>query len=135
MFDPATLIHDMVAIRSHSGEEREVAHFLVSQMQALGFRAHIDDAGNAVGAVGSESVDAKELVLLGHMDTVPGEIPVRIEETPEGPVLHGRGSVDAKGPLATFIAAAAQAKLPNETRIVVIGAVEEIGRASCRERV
>ena len=46
-----------------------------------------------------------KIVLLGHIDTVPGEIPVRVEDG----VLHGRGSVDAKGPLATFVAAAAEA--------------------------
>jgi len=125
MNNDTKLIHDMVAIRSHSGDEREVAEFLVSAMTARGMRAHIDEAGNAVGAIGSESPTARELILLGHMDTVPGDIPVRIEETDDGPVLHGRGTVDAKGPLATFIASAACAKLPKNTRLVVIGAVEE----------
>ena len=40
----------------------------------------------------------RDIVLLGHMDTVPGDIPIRRE----GDVLYGRGSVDAKGPLAAF---------------------------------
>ena len=48
------------------------------------------------------------IVLLGHIDTVPGNIPVRIESTADGDVLYGRGSVDAKGPLATFVAGAAR---------------------------
>jgi LysW-gamma-L-lysine carboxypeptidase len=65
-------------------------------------------------------------VLLGHIDTVPGEIPVRIE----GDVLHGRGSVDAKGPLAAFVMAAAQALPRPGTRLVVIGAVEEESASS-----
>ena len=51
---------------------------------------------------------ARTIVLLGHIDTVPGNIPVRIESTADGDVLYGRGSVDAKGPLATFVAAGAR---------------------------
>ncbi len=63
----------------------------------------------------------KEILLLGHMDTVPGDIPVRIERDR----LYGRGAVDAKGPLAAFVVAAARAQLAPGTRLVVIGAVEE----------
>src|SRR2546425_911533 len=59
------------------------------------------------------------VVLLGHIDTVPGEIPVRIE----GDELVGRGAVDAKGPLAAFVAAATK-PVPG-VRITVVGAVEE----------
>ena len=55
------------------------------------------------------------------MDTVPGDIAVRIEDG----ILHGRGAVDAKGPLATFIMAGAQADLQPGTRLVIIGATEE----------
>jgi LysW-gamma-L-lysine carboxypeptidase len=60
-------------------------------------------------------------MLLGHIDTVPGEIPVRIEDG----WLHGRGSVDAKGSLGAFAEATAQAAIPAGWRVVVIGAVEE----------
>jgi LysW-gamma-L-lysine carboxypeptidase len=67
--------------------------------------------------------------LLGHIDTVPGAIPVRIESSGDGDVLYGRGSVDAKGPLATFTAAAARLGSTwahqRAIRLVVVGAVEE----------
>jgi LysW-gamma-L-lysine carboxypeptidase len=59
------------------------------------------------------------VVLLGHIDTVPGEIPVRVEDGE----LIGRGAVDAKGPLAAFVAAAT-APVPG-VRVTVVGAVEE----------
>ena len=52
---------------------------------------------------------------------MPGEIPVRIEDG----VLHGRGAVDAKGPLATFVAAAAAAADRANATITVVGAVGE----------
>jgi LysW-gamma-L-lysine carboxypeptidase len=63
----------------------------------------------------------REIVLLGHMDTVPGDIPVHIEDG----ILHGRGTVDAKGPLATFVMAGARAELAPGTRLVIVGATEE----------
>lgn len=112
------LLRRLVEIRSLSGHEHEAAEFLVTEMERLGLSSSIDDAGNAVGATRSPGGD---IVLLGHMDTVPGEIPVRVE----GNVLHGRGAVDAKGPLAAFIMAAATARLPRGIGVTVIGAVEE----------
>ncbi|MGB0387913.1 MAG: [LysW]-lysine hydrolase [Ardenticatenaceae bacterium] len=130
------LLQRMVDIRSLSGEEEELAEFLAGVMGELGFEARVDEAGNAVGVRqrGSDEEIRRELVLLGHMDTVPGKIPVRIEDgegegedegEDEGGLLYGRGTVDAKGPLATFIMATAQAELPLGTRVIVVGAVEE----------
>ncbi len=118
------LLHQLVAIPSISGQEENAAAFLASAMSSMGFPSLIDEAGNAVGI--REFPDehghiSKEIVLLGHIDTVPGEIPVQIEEG----ILYGRGAVDAKGPLAAFVAAASQAILSPGTRVVVIGAVEE----------
>lgn len=94
-------------------------------MRAAGYdRAFVDDAGNAVGELGDPSA-ARTIVLLGHIDTVPGNIPVRIDHD----LLYGRGSVDAKGPLATFVAGAARfgsaAAKAAALHIVVVGAVEE----------
>ena len=121
--DPVALLQRMVEIPSLSGEESVLAGFVVEAMQSLGFRATVDPAGNAVGILGEGPT---EIVLLGHLDTVPGAIPVRIEDGK----LYGRGSVDAKGPLATFITAAARSgPLPGK-RIVVVGATEEEAASS-----
>lgn len=122
--DPVGFLHDLVAIPSLSGEETAVAEYLVSVMDELGMAAHIDEAGNAVGVreIPDENGSIeREIVLLGHMDTVPGDIAVRIEDG----ILHGRGAVDAKGPLATFVIAGAQADLQPGTRLIIIGATEE----------
>src|SRR5688572_17194244 len=83
----------LVAIPSLSGEEANAVDWLCLTMRELGYKTSIDGAGNAVGTIGS---GPHEILLLGHIDTVPGEIPVRIEDG----ILHGRGAVDAKGPLA-----------------------------------
>ena len=113
------LLEAMLRIPSLSGEEGPLATFLVGQMERLGFAAHIDGAGNAVGSCGS---GPHTLVLLGHLDTVPGAIPVRRE----GGRLYGRGAVDAKGPLAAFVVAAARHQAAGGAgRVIVIGCVEE----------
>ena len=116
--DPVLLLQKMVEIPSLSGEEAPLAAFLAETMRSLGFQASIDQAGNAVGILGD---GPKAIVLLGHMDTVPGVVPVRIEHGK----LYGRGTVDAKGPLATFIAAAGSVGALPGKRIVVVGATEE----------
>ncbi len=115
------LLKGMVEIYSPSHEEMGVSEFLVEAMTRMGFEAYRDAAGNAIGILGN---GAKSIILLGHIDTVPGEIPVVISDGK----LYGRGSVDAKGPMACFVAATA--RLKNEIaglgkKIVVVGAVEE----------
>jgi len=123
------LLRGLVAIQSLSTQEATASAWLVEQMTVLGYsRAFVDAAGNAVGEIGPTDA-AHTVVLLGHIDTVPGNIPVRIEEAEDGPLLYGRGSVDAKGPLATFVTAAARLgerwATEQRLRIVVVGAVEE----------
>src|SRR5687767_139249 len=119
------LIRGLVAIPSLSRHEAAAATWLAEQMRAYGFdRAYVDGAGNAVGELGDLSA-SRAIVMLGHIDTVPGNIPVRIEDGR----LFGRGSVDAKGPLAAFVAATSRfgraAAKHAALRIVVVGAVEE----------
>jgi LysW-gamma-L-lysine carboxypeptidase len=112
------LLVGLVERYSPSRNERPAVCYLVEQMQALGFQARIDGAGNAVGVLGDGE---RTILLLGHIDTVPGQIEVHRE----GNVLYGRGTVDAKGPLAAFVVAAARADAQPGTRIAVVGAVEE----------
>jgi len=99
--------------------------WLVARMSERGFRASVDDAGNAVGEIGDGPA---HVVLLGHIDTVPGEIAVRVEDGE----LIGRGAVDAKGPLAAFVAAAT--KRVAGVRVTVVGAVEEESPTSAGAR-
>ena len=133
-FDSVGFLRDLISIQSHSGEEQEVASFLAETMSQLGFeKGFVDDAGNAVGEKSNPNEDGsfdRHIVLLGHMDTVKGDIEVRIEDGN----LYGRGSVDAKGPLATFVAATAAANLKPGTRITVVGAVEEESSTSAGAR-
>ncbi len=120
---PPTL-YQLVSQYSPSGEEAAAVDTLLARFCELGYtKFHRDNAGNAVGIMGKGT---RQIVLLGHIDTVPGEIPVRVEYLPEeGDVLFGRGSVDAKGPLAAFTDAVATLGAQPGWQIIVIGAVDE----------
>ena len=123
--EPATetgieLLEEMVSIPSPSTQERELGQWLVTRLRGMGFAAKRDEVGNVIAFWGS---GPREVLLLGHMDTVPGFIPVRRE----GQRLFGRGAVDAKGPLAAAITAVARQPAGANCRFTIIGAVEEEG--------
>ena len=106
---------------SPTGEESAAVEWLVRRMQDLGFtEARVDGAGSAVGLMGT---GPRQGILLGHIDTVRGEIPPRIE----GELLFGRGAVDAKGPLAAFVDAVADVGPVDGWQWIVVGAVDEEG--------
>ena len=114
-----TTLFGLVERYSPSGEEREAVDWLVGRLQTLGYdRAWRDEAGNAVGVRGE---GARQIVLLGHIDTVPGKIFPR----QDGDRFFGRGAVDAKGPLAAFVDAAGRVTPASGWQIIVIGAVDE----------
>lgn len=113
------LAESAVRIPSPSREEEALARFLVERLAPLGFDTDIDGAGNVVADIGEgELVGA----LVGHIDTVPGDLPVRRENG----VLYGRGSVDAKSSFISFLAAMARVAPRLEGgRLRAIGCVEE----------
>jgi len=98
--DARELLVELVGTPSVSGDESECAQHLVAFFERHGRESWIDEVGN-VHAPGDDGV-----LLTSHIDTVPGEIPVRIEETEAGErALWGRGSVDATGALAAMAVA------------------------------
>ena len=118
------LLRSMLIIPSLSRQEGALAHYLVEQAQLAGLHAYVDEAGNFIASTHAEISDQQQpIVMLGHMDTVPGNIPVKLEDG----ILYGRGAVDAKGPLAAFLCAAARVARSGTAvhPIVVVGAVEE----------
>ncbi len=123
--DAVDMLEELLRIPSLSGQEGEAASWLVAQMANFGWEAQVDAAGNAVGLVGDRG---PLLVLLGHIDTVPGVVPVRREQGR----LYGRGAVDAKGPFMTFIQAVRRAERSGKLsyRLVLVGATEEEAASS-----
>ena len=98
------LLVDLVETPSPTGEEGACAERLVEFFENHGREAFLDEAGN-VRAPADDSV-----LLTSHIDTVPGDIPVRVEsgdgERKGSEVLWGRGGVDAAGSLVGMAVAA-----------------------------
>ncbi len=117
---PVKLLQEMLEIYSPSGSEADLAEFLQKEMISKGFAARIDKVGNAVGVLGDQG---PRILLCGHMDTVPGRIPIRQDVD----LLYGRGAVDAKSSLAAMIVGAALAKEKSSYpfQVTIAAVVEE----------
>jgi len=120
MADYVKLLRDIVEAYSPSGHELEVSKRIEEFMLKNGFEnVRVDAAGNVIGEVGLSS---PTILFCGHMDTVPGKLPVIFN----GEFLYGRGAVDAKSSLAALIAAASRLK-DVRGRIIVAAVVDEEG--------
>lgn len=117
------LLKNSLNIYTPSRSESLLANFLKDICLDLGFeKANIDSVGNIIAIKGTGS---PIILLCGHMDTVPGHIPVRIEEDN----LFGRGASDAKSPLISMLLAAAE--IPKQLGTVIFaGVVDEEGNAT-----
>jgi acetylornithine deacetylase len=114
-FDPIAFLERAVPVASNEdvGEMRDL---LVEILETRGVDVRVDDAGNTVAAKGAEAATAEaHLVFNTHIDTVSPHVPFEREfagetEQADGDDndllrIHGRGSCDAKGPLAAILAA------------------------------
>jgi [amino group carrier protein]-lysine/ornithine hydrolase len=118
--DPVRVLEDALKIYSPTTKEGALAGFLAKQMKRLGYaNVRLDSGGNVLGETGTGGAD---LLLCGHMDTVPGRLPVRSEDG----FLHGRGASDAKGALCSLLIAGAMASRP-KVRVTFAGVTREEG--------
>ncbi len=94
------MLIDVLKAYSPTNHEERAINILKYYANELGYEdVVVDSAGNLIASYGSGSTS---ISLIGHIDTVPGELPVQFD----GVVVRGRGAVDAKGPLvAMFIGA------------------------------
>jgi [amino group carrier protein]-lysine/ornithine hydrolase len=114
--DEAEVLERLVGRYSPSGSERAAVFEFVRIARELGYRARVDRVGNGIASRGA---GRPETMFLGHIDTVEGQLPVRRASGR----LHGRGAVDAKGPLAAALVAGAEFRGPG--RFTVVAAVGE----------
>ncbi len=123
----------LIMLPSVTGEEKEVADLIISEMKKLNYDKVIqDDAGNVVGII-SGTGSGEHILYNCHMDQVdPGNLD-SWEYPPFGGVvsdgwIHGRGASDTKGAIAAQIYAAAAVKkagAPHKGDIIVTVVVEE----------
>ena len=132
-------LQDLVRIPSFSGTaaERRCAERVVSEMHACGLdEAWIDEAGNAVGVLYGQNEGAPGWVLLSHLDVVTAGDEEAWIAPPfggelQGDLLHGRGTVDIKGAVASHLYALnslAQDRPAGDT-VMCVAAQEEIDGA------
>ena len=114
--DDVEVLRALVGEYSPSGREGSAVHRFLDLARGLGLDGRSDAVGNAIARIGR---GPPTILFLGHIDTVDGALPVRIEDGR----LYGRGACDAKGPLAAALIAASRHREPGE--IIVIGAVGE----------
>lgn len=90
------LVLRSVSTYSPSEKEGQFAKLIESELSIKGFDPKIDVAGNVICDYGTGN---PSILLCGHMDTVPGELPVKNENGE----IYGRGACDAKGPLLSLL--------------------------------
>lgn len=124
-------ISQAIQIPSFSDQEGELARYLSSVMEQLGFdQVMIDQTGNLVGIVGQAG---PVIHFDGHLDTVRVADEAAWTHPPFGGEIHdgaiwGRGSVDMKSGLICALFAAARAKqagLLKDKQVIVTGSVCE----------
>lgn len=117
------LLKGMVQRYSPTGSTGPVSDYLLEKARDLGLGAEVDEACNVIMTTGNGQ---RHILFLCHMDTVPGELKVHLD----GPILHGRGAVDAKGCLAAAMLAVAAHKDTAKGRLTVVAVPDEEGDSS-----
>ena len=114
------LLVETLKIYTPSSQESALSLFLADVMKELGFtNISLDCVNNVSGVIGNGS---PSLLLCGHIDTVPGILPVKITDKH----IFGRGSVDAKSSfVAMLLAASKLASNRDIGKVIVAGVVEE----------
>jgi succinyl-diaminopimelate desuccinylase len=138
------LLSDLVRIPSHENEG-EVVDFLVRRFRGAGIPCTIRPVGPAgrANVIATWGGGPRSLILNSHMDTVaPGDdaswsSPPFAAAVRDG-LLYGRGSADAKGPLAAMIVAfesivRSDPALPGRLILTAVSYEEESGRGTAAE--
>ena len=118
------LLKKALELYTPSRSEAALANLIKDKcLNELGFeQVNIDNVGNIIATKGTGE---PRILLCGHMDTVPGQVPVRIEDS----YMYGRGASDAKAPLIAMLLAASE--FPKQSGTVIFaGVVDEEGNAT-----
>lgn len=113
-FDPIAFLETAVQHQSHE-DVGPMQAFLCEVLESHGIEPRVDDAGNVLASRGVPTSDAETHVVLNtHIDTVSPHVPYERDDggddaadaaDADGGVIRGRGSCDAKGPLAALLSA------------------------------
>lgn len=106
--DLVTLLQAITDVESVSGNEKQLADMVEEALRA---HEHLEISrdGDCVVARTHFGRDQR-VVIAGHLDTVPvaNNLPSRLEQTPDGLHVVGRGTCDMKGGVAVQLQLAAE---------------------------
>ncbi|MDO5736503.1 MAG: succinyl-diaminopimelate desuccinylase [Propionibacteriaceae bacterium] len=106
--DLVTLLQAITDVESVSGNERELADMVE---EALSVHDHLEMSRDGDCVVARTNWGRPQrVVIAGHLDTVPvaNNLPSRLEQTPDGLHVVGRGTCDMKGGVAVQLKLAAE---------------------------
>ncbi|MFA5961296.1 MAG: M20/M25/M40 family metallo-hydrolase [Parcubacteria group bacterium] len=116
------LLIEMLKIDSVSGNEKDLGNLIVQKLEGFKIKKQFIGKGrfNIIAKKGNSDV-----WLVGHLDTVPGAVPIRITKEK----IYGRGACDNKGNLAGAILVGK--KLKNINLLFTVG--EEVDFAGAEK--
>ena len=131
--NPVQLTRQLMDIDSTSGNEAACGHFLATYLIARGYEVELIHIPVTAGeerfnVYASLPGVAPDLVLSTHMDTVPPYIGSSEDED----FIYGRGSCDAKGIIASQIAAAEKLRATGEKIAMLYTVGEERDSAGAK---
>jgi acetylornithine deacetylase len=119
--DVFKLTRELIDIPSVTGGEVEIGNSLGELLGRLGYQVELqevaEDRANVLATTGAPA----RVVLSTHMDTVPPHITSSEDEE----FIYGRGSCDAKGIIASQIAAAEKLRADGVSEIGLLFTVDE----------
>jgi acetylornithine deacetylase len=133
ILDPIQLTLQLMAIDSTSGREAEVGHFLLRTLRDAGFYSEpihvpVTDGPERFNVYACVPGVQPDVVLSTHMDTVPPYI----AGSEDDDFIYGRGSCDAKGIIASQIAAAQKLAASGEKVGFLFTVGEELDSAGAK---
>jgi len=123
-----TLLLSLIEIPSVSGQEQDVANFILTQLSGLNVQKQEVSKGR-YNIIVRKGISKKWLVA--HMDTVPGTVAVHITEDK----IFGRGACDNKQSIAASILLVRELK--NINLLLTVGEEEDLigARKACDDNV
>ena len=117
-YDPIEFLESAVQQPSHESVE-EMRNLLLDTLETHGIESRVDDAGNVIAERGT---GRPRIILNTHIDTVPPHLEFGRDD---GRIL-GRGSCDAKGPLAAMLDAFLSVEPASGSVVLAITPDEEV---------
>jgi acetylornithine deacetylase len=119
--DVFKLTRELIDIPSVTGEEFEVGTSLAELLSRLGYQVALQELSKDRDNIIATTAAPPTVVLSTHMDTVPPYLPAGEDDE----FIYGRGACDAKGIIATQIAAAEKLRAEGIDQIGLLFTVDE----------